>query len=99
MPQGLSSFKSKVTVYLDKLEQSVHERISSEEGTNKIFNCARVLDTRLWPNDRDDLKAYGNELIQFTAEHYITTGLLDFSSDIAVTSFLPRQLPCYSEIV
>ena len=87
VPQGLSSFKSKVTVYLDKLEQSVHERISSEEGTNKIFNCARVLDTRLWPNDRDDLKAYGNELIQFAAEHYITTGLLDFSSDAAVAEW------------
>ena len=52
----------------------------------KLFNCARILDTQLWPMDKDDLIYYGNELVRKAASHYMEHGLLDGHNVDAIVS-------------
>ena len=79
VPQGLASILANSKVYITKIEHNFNKRIKLGEDSSKLFNCARILDTRLWPSEKEALSLYGNEAVKTAAAHYLD--LLDFNVD------------------
>ena len=69
--QGTSFFTSRRIGYVDKVADCCKERFCLDDSSN-TFNAASKLDTNMWPDEHEQLHAYGNEKISFAADHFAT---------------------------
>ena len=70
--QGTSFFTSRRIGYIDKVTDCCKERFCHEDSSN-TFNTAFILDTNMWSNEHEQLRAYGNEKVSFAADHFAST--------------------------
>ena len=42
------------------------------DDSSNTFNAASILDTNMWPDEQEQLRAYGNEKVSFAADHFAT---------------------------
>lgn len=81
---SLHFFKTQRVPYVEKLETCLCQRFCFDQDTaaSSMFNCASILDIRLWPSDQEDLKAYGNAIVQKAATHFMVPLALNGESGI-----------------
>ena len=88
--QGLASILANSKVYITKIEHNFNKRIKLGEDSSKLFNYARILDTRLWPSEKEALSLYGNEAVKTAAAHYLD--LLDFNVDTLLEEWIAIKI-------
>ena len=67
--QGTSFFTSRRTGYVDKVAECCEHRFCLDDSSD-TFNAASILDTNMWPDEVEQLRAYGNEKVSFAADHF-----------------------------
>jgi len=63
IPQGMKTFEEKKQQLVNKLKEAMSKRFSDIQDDKQLLGALKLLDTSLWPTEKDSLKAFGVEAL------------------------------------